>query len=301
MGGLNADGDKGATGAKDARGRPIVTWETLVDGVGFVEGVRFHEGRVWFSDFWSRRIQSLGESGDVRDEAYVSGQPSGLGFAPDGALLFVSTHDARVMRHDDTTEMVLADVGAQYRGALNDMFTTPEGLSYVSAFPVPNVGRPTPDAPPDGGNVPLFLVRATGEVETVAGGLKIPNGIAQSQDGQTLFVAESLGNRISAFKILPDGTLGERRTHADLGQRSPDGLSIDRSDRLWFGSPFTSEFVRLDPSSDIDQIVEVPGRWAVSCAVGEHDDELYCGTVRTSIEDYKRGVGIGAIEKWTPS
>ncbi len=275
--------------------------ETLLAGLGFVEGLRFRDGRVWFSDFWSRRVQSLGRDKDVREEAYVPGQPSGLGFAPDGALLFVSTHDARVMRRQATTEMVLADIGARYRGALNDMFTTPEGLSYVSAFPVPNVGRPTPDAPPDGGSVPLFLVRATGEVETVAEGLKIPNGITQSPDGQTLYVAESLGNRISAFQIRPDGTLGERGTHADLGQRSPDGLSIDRSGRLWLGSPFTSEFVRLDRSSNIDQIVEVPGRWAVSCAVGEHDDELFCGTVKTSIEEYKRGVGSGAIERWKRS
>jgi sugar lactone lactonase YvrE len=273
--------------------------ETLLDGLGFVEGVRFHAERVWFSDFWSRHVRSFDQNGSVREEAYVPGQPSGLGFAPDGALLFVSTHDARIMRRQGSSQMVLADVGAHYRGALNDMLTTQEGHSYVSAFPVPNVGRPTPDAPPDGGSVPLFLILGDGEVKVVAEGLKIPNGITQSPDGRTLFVAESLGNRISAFPIRPSGTLGERRTYADLGTRTPDGLSIDRQGRVWFGSPFSSEFVRLDASGKMDEIIEVPGRWAVSCAVGERDDELYCGTVKTDIEQYKQGRGQGAIERWS--
>jgi sugar lactone lactonase YvrE len=80
----------------------------------------------------------------------------------------------------------------------------------------------------------------------------------------------------------------------------PDGLSMDRRGRLWFGSPFTSEFVRLDTTGAIDEIVPTPGRWAVSCAVGD-DDDLYCGTVRTTIDDYKQGKASGAIERWSPA
>jgi len=274
--------------------------EVLVDGLGFVEGLRRHAGRTWFSDFSTRRVCSLGADNVLRTEAYVPGQPSGLGFAPGGGLMVVSVHEGRILRYDGENCTLVADVGGIYRGGLNDMLTTPNGLSYVSAFPAPPVGEVIADVPADGGQVPLFLVSQTGEVRIVAEGLKIPNGIAQSADGSELFVAETMAKRILAFPILADGSLGTQRTFADLGQRMPDGLSMDRRGRLWFGSPFTSEFVRLDTTGAIDEIVPTPGRWAVSCAVGD-DDDLYCGTVRTTIDDYKQGKASGAIERWSPA
>ena len=273
--------------------------ETLVDGLGFVEGLRRHDGRTWFSDFSARRVYSFGGYNVLRTEAYVPGQPSGLGFAPAGGVLVVSVHEGRILRYENSSCTLIADIGAIYRGGLNDMLTTAAGQSYVSAFPAPPVGDVIADVPADGGQVPLFFVSAKGEARVVAEGLKIPNGIAQSVDGRELFVAETMARRILVFSILPDGSLSNQRTFADLGHRMPDGLSMDRQGRLWFGSPFSSEFVRLDTSGAIDEIVPTPGRWAVSCAVGDNDDELYCGTVRTTIEDYKQGQASGSIERWS--
>lgn len=274
----------------------------VAQGYGFVEGIRWHEDRVWFSDFRQRRVYSLDPKdtlhGDIREEAWVPGQPSGLGFSPDRALMVVSIHEGHVLRYNADSHMVIADIGAIYRGGLNDMLTTPAGRSYVSAFPPPLIGEITPDVPADGGSVPLFMVDLDGSVHIVAEGLKIPNGMALSADGETLFVAETMACRILAFPVDVRGFLGEPRVHAELGMRSPDGISIDRQGRLWVASPFSGEFVRLSANGSIEKVVEVPGYWAVTCAVGKTDEELWCAIVETTVEDYKKGHAKGAIALW---
>lgn len=274
--------------------QPIV----VADELGFVEGIRWHDGRVWFSDFGNRRVYSMTSEGRLRDEVWVPGQPSGLGFTPDGALLIVSVHEGHILRRDDTVQLVIADIGAIYRGGLNDMLTTPEGRSYVSAFAPPLIGEVTPDVPADGGSIPLFMVDTDGAVRIVAEGLKIPNGMALSSDGNTLFVAETMACRILAFPVREDGTLGEPRVQLELGTRSPDGIALDRQGRLWVASPFTSEFLRFTPSGEVDTIVELPGLWAVACAVGASDEELWCAVVETTIEHYKQGRAKGSIRLW---
>jgi sugar lactone lactonase YvrE len=153
--------------------------------------------------------------------------------------------------------------------------------------------------PADGGRVPLFLVDPEGKVRIVAEDLKIPNGIVYDAETHTLLVAETMGFRIIAFDLLDDGSLGPGRTYGDIGPRSPDGIALDSQGRLWVASPFSSEFIRLGRDGVIDTVVQVPGgAWAVACAVGESDDELWCAVVDTTIEDYQQGRSKGSVKLW---
>ncbi len=79
----------------------------LRDGLGFGEGPRWHEGRLWFSDFYRHGIFSIDAEGQgERLEHDVPTQPSGLGWLPDGDLLYVSMTDQRVMRvHEGETTL----------------------------------------------------------------------------------------------------------------------------------------------------------------------------------------------------
>ncbi|MEC8070526.1 MAG: gluconolactonase, partial [Actinomycetota bacterium] len=65
-------------------------------GVDFGEGPRWHDERLWFSDFYRQGIFSIGDDGERRELA-VDDQPSGLGWMPDGTLLYVSMTAKRVM------------------------------------------------------------------------------------------------------------------------------------------------------------------------------------------------------------
>jgi sugar lactone lactonase YvrE len=267
--------------------------------LGFVEAPRWHEGRLYFSDFSARTVNSVDPTGDVRRHAYLAGQPSGLGFLPDGSLLVVSTHDGHVVRLDGSSKTVVADIGAQHRGGLNDMVVDADGGAYVSAFAAPPIGA-TGGRDPAAPSVPLFRVSPAGDVSVVAEDLGVPNGLAITDDGTTLIVAETLRCRLTAFDIGADGALGGRRVHADLGPRKPDGICLDPSGAVWFGSPFTSEFVLVAEGGDVVRTVATPGRWAVACALEPGESPvLWCATVAVTIEDYREGRGDGAIEALT--
>jgi len=64
----------------------------------FTEGPRWHEGRLWFSDFYTSRVLAVGDDGQADTMAEVAEQPSGIGFLPDGDALIVSMRDRRILR-----------------------------------------------------------------------------------------------------------------------------------------------------------------------------------------------------------
>ena len=267
----------------------------VADGLGFVEGPRWRNGELWFSDFYNRTVNSVAPSGKVTRRHYIAGQPSGLGFAPDGSLLVVVTHEGHLVRFDDEGPQLVADIGAIYRGWLNDMLVTPEGRAYISCLPAHKAGDRTRGATHNP-SVPLFTVAPDGKASVAAEGLAIANGIAITADGGTLIVAETLGRKITAFDIGTDGALSGRRVFAECGARQPDGICIDRDGNIWYGSPFTSEFVLVADGGKVLEVVESPGRWAVAPALSDDGKTLWGATAALTIEEYFEGRGRGAIE-----
>lgn len=74
---------------------------TVLSDHSFLEAPRWRDGRLWISDFYTHRVLSCREDGsDLRVEAEVPAQPSGLGWLPDGRLLVVSQRDHRVLRRE---------------------------------------------------------------------------------------------------------------------------------------------------------------------------------------------------------
>ena len=72
----------------------------LLDNLTFPEGPRWHDGRLWFSDFYSHSVIAVDLDGKAETICTVPNQPSGLGWLPDGRLLVVSMIDQKVMRLD---------------------------------------------------------------------------------------------------------------------------------------------------------------------------------------------------------
>jgi sugar lactone lactonase YvrE len=59
-------------------------------------------------------------------------------------------------------------------------------------------------------------------------------GMVVTPDNSTLIVAESYGNRLTAFDIAADGSLSNRRVWADLGDGAPDGICLDAESAIWY-------------------------------------------------------------------
>ena len=76
----------------------------------------------------------------------VAGQPSGLGWMPDGSLLVVSRRDGTVLRRWPTGDVVVhADVAHLCGGYLNDMVVDRYGRAYVGemGFALDDFADPT--------------------------------------------------------------------------------------------------------------------------------------------------------------
>ena len=100
--------------------------QILYAGLSFGEGPRWHEDRLWVSDFHTHRVLAIDETGGAETIVEVPNRPSGLGWLPDGRLLVVSMTDRKLMRLDPDGLTEHADLGGIATGDCNDMVVDPE-------------------------------------------------------------------------------------------------------------------------------------------------------------------------------
>ncbi len=260
----------------------------FVDGIDFGEGPRWHDGRLWFSDFHQHTVSSVGPDGVRRVELELADFPSGLGWLPDGRLLAVAMQSRRVLRVEpDGTVAVHADLSAVATGRCNDMVVAVDGTAYVGNFGF-ELGSPRQPAA-------LARVRPTGEVDVAADGLEFPNGSVITPDGATLIVGETFGKRATAFTIAADGSLRGRRLWADLGDVLPDGCSLDAEGAIWFADADGTEVVRVREGGEITDRVEV-GQRTFACALGGDDGRtLYVVAAESARDKDTVGTATGTI------
>src|ERR1700759_3644095 len=109
--------------------------KVLTGGIYFGEGPRWHEGRLWFSDFYAHAVKSVSLAGDVRVEFEIDDRPSGLGWMPDGSMLIVSMTKRQVLRRTrDGKISVHADLSKIATFHCNDMVVDAAGRAYVGNF-----------------------------------------------------------------------------------------------------------------------------------------------------------------------
>lgn len=249
---------------------------TLAEGLAFPEAPRWHDGALWFSDFYTHKVHRITGDGTLETVAEVAGQPSGLGWLPDGRLLVVSMQDRRVLRMEDGRLVTHASLESITPHLCNDMVVDAHGRAYVGNFGFDMLNREAPRP------TVLVMVSPDGNARVVADDLLFPNGCVITPDGDTLIVAETFGKRLTAFDIAPDGTLNGRRTWADLGDASPDGICLDSEGAVWVASPPTSEFLRVHEGGRIAERIRVEGQ-AIACALGGPDRRtLFMVTGRVS-------------------
>ena len=254
--------------------------QTVLRDLSYLECPRWHDGRLWVADFYTHRVYSAAEDGsDLRVEAEVPQQPSGLGWLPDGRLLIVSMRDATLLRREaDGALVVHADLSAHVAGHPNDMVVDALGRAYVGNFGFDLMGGA--DLAPTG----LLRVDPDGTVTEVADDLWFPNGSVITPDG-VLLVDETFGNRITAFDIGVDGSLANRRVWAQFGDLptsrsladavpqlvvAPDGCGLDAEGCLWVADATHGRVIRVREGGEIVDAV-VPGTGVFACMLGGAD------------------------------
>jgi sugar lactone lactonase YvrE len=237
--------------------------EPYLSGLAFPESPRWHEGALWFSDFYDHRVCRVTADGRAETAAEVPGQPSGLGWLPDGRLLVVSMNDRRLLRLDGDSLVEVADLSALAPAPCNDMLVDGQGRAYIGNFGFDLQGR-APFA-----STSLVLVTPDGRARVAAADMHFPNGTVLTPDGRTLIVAESYAQRLTAFDVMEDGSLARRRVWAQLEGKGvgPDGICLDAEGAVWLASPVTREVLRVREGGQITHRLPTANQ-AVACMLG---------------------------------
>jgi sugar lactone lactonase YvrE len=255
-------------------------FKTLISGLSFTECPRWHGGRLYFSDFYTRRVFAVALDGTKEIIAEVPGQPSGLGFLPDGRMLIVSMRDRKIMlREPDASLVEYADLSHLAPWYLNDMLVDYQGRAWVGNFGFDLMG---------GAEVTttnLICVDPDGCAKVAAGGLGFPNGMVLTPNGETLIVAETTMNRLTAFE-LASGVLGRKWTWAAFGgppastnfaelfnqvDVAPDGICLDAEGAIWVADAKNGRCIRVAEGGDILEELKIDGLGAFACMLGGTD------------------------------
>jgi sugar lactone lactonase YvrE len=238
---------------------------TIAEGYSFTEGPRWHEGRLYFSDFYTHRVLAVDGEGRVEVIATVPGQPSGLGWLPDGRMLVVSMLDRKLLRQEGDGRLVEhADLSKIATYHCNDMVVDTQGRAYVGNF----------GSDIESGNklvkANLAFVDTDGSVSVAAEDLAFPNGAVITPNGKTLIIGESFGRCLTAFDIADDGGLSNRRIWANLHPHIPDGICLDAEGAIWLADPANNCVVRVAEGGDVLQKIEM-GNGTFACMLGGED------------------------------
>jgi sugar lactone lactonase YvrE len=224
---------------------------TLMTGLAMGESPRWHEDRLWFSDWGAQEIIAVDVDG--RSEVAVRvpfALPFCIDWLIDGRLLIVSGREGLIMRREHDGSLVThADLRSLSPYGWNEIVVDGRGNAYINGGPG------------------IALLAPDGSVRQVADSFAFPNGMAITPDNSAFIIAESHGKKLTAFDIAADGTLSNRRVWADLGSGVPDGICIDAHGAVWYADVPNKRCVRVREGGDVLQTINTD-RGCFACMLG---------------------------------
>jgi sugar lactone lactonase YvrE len=240
----------------------------LLDGFGMGESPRWHDGRLWFSNWGTNEIVAI----DLDGSSEVIGAGGGgsgwaVGWLPDGRLLVTGRELLRV--EPDGSRVRHVDLSGFSPYGWSELTVDGRGNAYVNSlnFDFADFGEVMA-----GGEAPgkIVIVTSDGTNREVADGLAFPNGMAITPDNGTLIVAESFAARLTAFDIATDGSLSNRRVWADV---TGDGICVDDEGAVWcsaVGADGRNSVLRVREGGEVLDRIEVD-RPCYACMLGGDD------------------------------
>ena len=233
------------------------------------------EGALYWIDLFKPAVHRLDPAtGDVRSWTPPMKLGS-IGLRAAGGLLLAG-RDGLLLTDPDlaVTGFLGHPDGDRPENILNDGRVDPAGRFFVGSM---NKMLEKPSGR-------LFRVEPDGRSTVVADGIWVPNSLAFSPDGRTMYFADSHEKRIYAYPFDPDtGDLGARRLFADTADEPgvPDGSAVDADGFLWNARFDGSAVIRYDPDGRVERRVALPVTRPSACTFGGEDlSTLYVTTAR---------------------
>jgi gluconolactonase len=268
------------------------TSKVVASDLHFPEGTIFVGDNLYFVDYSTSDVLRL-VSGKVEKVWHQDGCGAN-GLVEIRGDLLVACYDngtiVRITIGGNVRETVNRDEAGNRFVSPNDLAADAAGGVYFSAS--------------GGGTVPgrVFYRDASGRVKLVADGIYYANGLAVSNDGKLLYVAESRKHRLLTFEIGADGELSGKAELVTLaailadGQHdafTPDGLRLDKSGRLFVGLYDGGGFAVLTADGRLIKKVELRASHHASLAIAPDEVSIFV----TATDDMPDGSYRGELFK----
>lgn len=249
----------------------------IPEGFSWTESPRWHDGSLFFSDMYNRRVIRAESDGTWSVYLDASGRETlegvdlvtvGSGFLPDGRLLLNSMYERVTLVWDGSSLEVYADLREVAESPINDMVIDAQGRVYISQLGYDLL------AGEEKRTSKLLVIDPDRSVRVLesAGDVAAANGLAITADGTTLIAAEVDGPRLTAWDIQADGEVGNRRVFADVPWL-PDGIALDVDGGVWAAMPGSGYVVRVLEGGALDTAVAIPmdKGMGIACVLGGPD------------------------------
>ena len=255
----------------------------FASGLRGPEGPAFDRaGNLYVTELEGGTVQRIAPDGTVSAFVRTGGRPNGSAFHRNGDLYIADASLGAVFRvPPDGRPYMFADAGEEAFRNPNDLAFDRQGGLYLTD-PVMNGGDP------DGR---VYYVRPDGDISLFAEGLRFPNGVALTPDGDHLMVAETRTGAIHEFTLDAPGSYAQRRVRVELEhgpeRGGPDGMAFTEDGFLYVAIARFGAVVVIDPDDNLVERIEPGGGFPTNVAFGGGErrtlfiTEIETGTVRT--------------------
>jgi len=237
----------------DAVIEPGTQIERVATGFKFVEGPMWRQGRLWFSDLVGNKMYAVAPDGKaellIDHSGGLENPPAGsytgsnaMVTEKSGSVLMLQHGMRRIVRLDDHFGMhpFLERFEGKRFNSPNDLVFASDGALW---FTDPPFGLPGQDHDPAKEIAFNGVFRySNGKRTAPIRDLHLPNGIAFSPDGKTLYVSNSGPKMlVMKYRVGTDGALTDGKTLIEYPDEKtssvPDGMKVDSAGNIWSSGP----------------------------------------------------------------
>jgi sugar lactone lactonase YvrE len=211
--------------------------------------------RLYWVDIEGEAIHRYDPATNVDEQRAVPGRPGSIALTADAGRLLVALEQGLAFFDWKTGScerwVLLEPEGTGNR--LNDGRCDPAGRFWVGSMFDPSSARRSTGL--------LHRVSPDGDAVTVRSAIGVPNGLAFSPDGATMYFADTHRETVWAYDYDPaSGDAVNERVFLDFGDLPgrPDGACVDEDGCYWIACVYGWAVLRVTPDGAIDRRIELP-------------------------------------------
>jgi sugar lactone lactonase YvrE len=235
------------------------------------EGARWVDGRLVLVDILSGRLLADGRTGQALETLAELDVPLGavapIRGAPNTWIAAAGTGACILTQAGDISWICRVASSSPVAMRVNDATSDAVGRFWF--------GTMAYDATKDAGS--LYRVDRDGTVTPVLDRITVPNGPAFTEDGTTMYLADSARGLVCRYRVNPvTGELGEIELFADFAHvpGHPDGMTVDHEGAVWIACWGGGTVRRYLPDGTPDRVIELPAAQPAAVCLGGPDGRL---------------------------